>query len=202
MDWAALLLAFAVPADASGEAFAFQTEVKPMADATFWALVEGSAAKAADPKGQMLALRSALLPLSLREIEAFQTALDAKIAAANSWDLWGAGFVIHGGMSDDGFEYFRAWLVSRGRATYEAALADPDRLAELIPAGAEPLEFEGFATVASSAWVESNGYRSVAMPPVRRQASEPSGRPWREDAAELAKRYPRLWARFGQAPLG
>ncbi|WP_217498085.1 MULTISPECIES: DUF4240 domain-containing protein [Sphingomonas] len=32
------------------------------------------------------------------------------------WDLWRAAKVAKGGVSDDGFEYFRTWLISRGRA--------------------------------------------------------------------------------------
>jgi hypothetical protein len=39
--------------------------------------------------------------------------------------------VINGGASDDGFDYFRGWLIAQGRAVYEQALADPDSLAGL-----------------------------------------------------------------------
>jgi hypothetical protein len=46
--------------------------------------------------------------------------------------LWAAAFVINGGCSDDGFEYFRGWLITRGREVFERALADPDSLADLL----------------------------------------------------------------------
>lgn len=47
------------------------------------------------------------------------------------WDLWGAAYVAKGGASDDGFEYFQRWLISRGRTDFERVLADPDALADL-----------------------------------------------------------------------
>src|SRR5687767_14484267 len=47
-----------------------------------------------------------------------------------SSSLWGAAFVIMGGCSDDGFEYFRGWLISRGEDVYTQVLENPEYLAE------------------------------------------------------------------------
>ena len=35
------------------------------------------------------------------------------------------------GCSDDGFDYFRGWLIARGRQAFDQAVADPDALANL-----------------------------------------------------------------------
>lgn len=44
----------------------------------------------------------------------------------------GAAKRIFGGrLSDDGFEYFRLWLIGRGRLAFDRAVARPDSLAEL-----------------------------------------------------------------------
>ncbi|WP_062443128.1 DUF4240 domain-containing protein [Herbidospora daliensis] len=48
-------------------------------------------------------------------------------------DVWGAAYLINGGASDDGFDYFRGWLICQGRTTFEAAVTDPDSLAT-VPA--------------------------------------------------------------------
>lgn len=40
--------------------------------------------------------------------------------------LWAAAFVLNGGCSDDGFDYFRAWLIAQGREIFMAALANPE----------------------------------------------------------------------------
>jgi hypothetical protein len=45
--------------------------------------------------------------------------------------LWLAASVILGGCGDDSFWDFRGWLIGQGRKVFEAALADPDSLAEL-----------------------------------------------------------------------
>ena len=46
-------------------------------------------------------------------------------------NLWAAAYVMNGGASDDGFDYFRGWLIAQGRETFERALTDPDSLATL-----------------------------------------------------------------------
>ena len=52
-------------------------------------------------------------------------------AQSYGWQLWQAAYLINGGCSDDGFEYFRGWLITQGRETFERVVADPDTLADL-----------------------------------------------------------------------
>jgi hypothetical protein len=47
--------------------------------------------------------------------------------------LWAAAYRINGDCSDDGFDYFRDWLITQGRDMFEAAVADPDALADNSP---------------------------------------------------------------------
>ncbi|MFL6076856.1 MAG: DUF4240 domain-containing protein [Mycobacteriales bacterium] len=37
------------------------------------------------------------------------------MAESYQGDLWGAAYLINGGASDDGFDYFRGWLIARTR---------------------------------------------------------------------------------------
>ncbi|VVE59175.1 hypothetical protein PAN31117_05280 [Pandoraea anapnoica] len=39
--------------------------------------------------------------------------------------------MINGGCSDDGFDYFRGWLIAQGKRVFMLALAEPDSLAEV-----------------------------------------------------------------------
>jgi hypothetical protein len=50
----------------------------------------------------------------------------------NNWRLWAAGYVIAGGMSDDGFHYFRSWIVGKGKKVFDIAMKDPDELGPFI----------------------------------------------------------------------
>lgn len=103
-----------------------------MDEAQFWTIIEAGGSKApADPERQLAAARKRLAKLSSEEIRDFHRFFNQKVADAYTWDLWGAGYLINGGCSDDGFHYFRAWVISRGRAVYEAAVANPDSLAGL-----------------------------------------------------------------------
>lgn len=42
--------------------------------------------------------------------------------------LWCAAHIIDGGCGDSEFEYFRAWLISKGKNTFYSALSNPDTL--------------------------------------------------------------------------
>lgn len=166
----------------------------------FWDLIDRTTKYESDQDTQMEALRSELRKLSGNEIEAFERAFHEQQRRAYSWDLWGAAYVINGGASDDGFEYFQRWLISKGRKVFEAALADPDSLATLIttPEPENLYDFELFAYVAREVWEEKTGldtdrFPYTGAPP----ASQPSGVPFEEDGDHLARRYSKLWARFG-----
>jgi hypothetical protein len=174
----------------------------------FWRIIKGAAESAHDPDAHVQALRTALRELTLDEIISFEVTFRRYLNQAYTWDLWGAAYVIHGGCSDDSFEYFRRWLVSRGRDVYEAALADPDSLArQVVQAGPGNVwEFEEIYYVARDIFEEKGGVggdvRDYSEPEAGLGGPGPSGEPFTEDEEHLARRYPKLWQRFGGAPLG
>lgn len=171
----------------------------------FWEIIERTRLHDGDQERQMAALAAELSSLTAAEIEAFGGVFDRLLIESYSWDLWGAAHVIMGGASDDGFEYFRIWLISRGREVFEAARANPDELAVLIPGDFdEAAEFELLAYVAADAWAEKTGDDPTNMPRPAHPtyADEPAGEPFEESSDDLANRYPRLWARFSESPLG
>jgi hypothetical protein len=180
-------------------------KVKPMSDERFWAIVEASTKFESDPKRQLLSLHSELAKLSVDDLLAYEAAFDGLMRRSYTWDLWGAAYVIHGGASDDGFEYFRCWLISKGRTRFEKALADPDSLADMLaPDVEEALDFESFAYVARKVWAEKTGRKGSEMPNAAQMiyaGHAPSGVAFTEDPAALDKRYPKLWKRFGEHPL-
>jgi len=172
----------------------------------FWQIIERAARSSSDPDAHAEALRVALRELSAEEVISFEVAFRRYLNAAYRWDLWGAAYIIHGGCSDDGFEYFRRWLVSRGRDVYEAALADPDSLALQVRPGSDDVrEFEEIYYVAKDVFEEKGGegdVRDYSEPEAGMGGPGPSGDPFEEDEEHLAARYPNLWRRFGTAPLG
>lgn len=178
----------------------------PMSAETFWSIIERAAQADDDPDAHELALRAELEKLSLEDIVSFEMAFRRYLNTAYTWDLWGAAYVIHGWSSDDGFEYFRRWLVSRGREAYEAALADPDSLAQLEaqPGPDGVWEFETIYYVARDIFEEKGGKGDVRDYSEREAGlggDGPSGKRFEHDEEHLAQRYPKLWRRFGTEPL-
>src|SRR4051794_35689171 len=97
-----------------------------------WRLVEESArhGETRDEREQWLYRR--LLPLPRPDLLDFVQHLSATREPANTYRLWtAADLILSGHCSTDGFHYFQMWLVGQGRAAYDAAIADPDSLAEL-----------------------------------------------------------------------
>lgn len=71
--------------------------------------------------------------------------------------MWCAGYIMNGGCSDDGFEYFRNWVISRGKETYYAAKENPDSLIREVTEAGSEYEFESFWYVALEAFKRTTG---------------------------------------------
>ena len=78
-----------------------------------------------------LALLDLLTELPAEEIAAFDNIFEEQRFRAENDDIANAAVLIeHGFLGDDSFDDFRAGLVALGRTAFEAALADPDTLAD------------------------------------------------------------------------
>lgn len=100
----------------------------------FWDVIEsarGQRADAADAEAVAARAETLLSALSSAEIVAAERLLQGLLADSYRSRLWAAAYVISGGCSDDGFDYFRGWLIMQGRGVFERAVADPDSLAGL-----------------------------------------------------------------------
>ena len=175
-----------------------------MVDDRFWALIDASrnGFDPEHPQGnqarQAGQLREILAGMDPDEVVGFKWTFVRLMQAAYHWDLWGAAYIIEGGCSDDAFSYFRSWLISMGRGVYEAALRDAESLVDVAQApGVEIASFEDFQYIPSEIYERATGREmpssGMAHP------SEPQGTPWSEDGDDLERRFPKLWARFGES---
>ena len=146
-----------------------------------------------DLEDQLTRIEETLLALEPGQIAEFQDQLDATLQHANTWDLWAAAHIINGGASDDGFLYFRGWLLMQGRHTFEAALADAESLAGNPEIEPDNCECQDILYLAYRTYETKTGNEMPLV--IRNEQTE--GLPWEED--ELEQRFPRLWAAFGEA---
>lgn len=162
---------------------------------TFWSLIDRSrAGHEDDVYAQERALSALLRGMPREELIAFDRLYQQQLARAYRWDVWGAGYVLAGGMSDDSFSDFCDWLVSRGRETFEQVLADPDSLADVPGAEPDAINAEGFWAAVHDAYEQT--YASefpVSEDDAQDWPEEPAGEPWDDD--DLDHRYPRLTAK-------
>jgi hypothetical protein len=180
----------------------------------FWEIIDRTTA-ALTQEEQLELFRWELQQLSGPEMEAFTEIFGEVLAATYNWDLWLVAWIARRGMcSDDGFEYLRRWLISRGRTVCEGALADPESVADLIY-DSESSSFEAFPDPIMDVRRDKPN-RSV--PDNRhRHSGQPSGGDWLrpelldrsgskmlnlrvvfkeltdEDFTVIQKRFPRLW---------
>ena len=156
----------------------------------FWDVIDQARAQESSCAERARALERILGGLPPTEIEAFARDQENLIRTSYRWDLWGAAFVINGGCSDDGFDYFRGWLMLQGRDVWEAVLRDPESLAGV--------SFEGDAECEDALYSAGKAYESVAgssLPSTDdHRPDAPSGTAWQE--ADLEALYPKLWERF------
>lgn len=138
---------------------------------SFWQVIEDSLNLGPGSVARQSFLRGRLSALTPADIVEFRAHLDRYCAQAYTWDLVGAAKRIFGGrLSDDGFEYFRLWLIGRGRLPFGQAVTQPDSLAarpEIRRLAGRPLstwdsdtewpEWETLAYVALDAYKQVTG---------------------------------------------
>jgi hypothetical protein len=178
----------------------------------FWELIERSRQEASHPHARLGWLQRQLAQQPTAEIVDFQVWLDRVRRRADTWNMWGAAYLICDSLcSGDGFWYFQVWLVGLGRDAFERVVADPDNLAslpEVVGLAGRPVDdwshdewpdWESLSYVAWEAYervtgeeeglsdaMEAQGHHSPSDP-------DPTGERWDFEApAEAAQRLPRL----------
>ena len=156
----------------------------------FWKIIESARQEDPDPEAVSGAVKTELESLSVDDVLGFDRELTRRWVESYRWDLWAVAYIINGGCSDDGFAYFRGWLVAKGRSYFEAALADPVRAADEAEPDAN--ECEDMLSVASSVYKSKTG----SYPPNSdiQFPNDPAGNAWEED--QLQTLYPELSKRF------
>lgn len=165
----------------------------------WWQVVEAARSTvddADDPEAVADEVRLILQERDPEEVAELAQPLGDLLSASYNWELWAAAYLINGGASDDGFEYFRGWLITQGREVFEQALDDPDSLAgrPAVRSAAEEgydLECEDILHVVHAAYEDLTGEHlpaglySVEYPDL--------GPDWDfDDDEEMAQHLPRL----------
>lgn len=172
---------------------------------TFWALIAAARARVTDPADAEAVATEASALLAARppdEIVAAQQVFWDLMAESYRNPLWAAAYLVNGGCSDDGFDYFRGWLIAQGREVFERAVQDPDTLADVpaviaaAPDGDE-MEGEDVLGIAWNAHIKATGEQLPrGASTIRYPDLDPDWGFDFDDEAEMTRRLPRLAALY------
>jgi hypothetical protein len=168
-----------------------------MNETTFWQMIEQAKIDSGgDGEEQVKLLVERLSLLEVGDIVEFGILHNTFHARAKRCDVWEAG-IITDSVGDDGFVYFRGWLIAQGKDAYEQVLSDPDWLAQIITVEENEfwsIQLERMNYVSEYAYKRKTGsYEN--MPSIHVEEPDLAGE-WTDDE-ELPQKYPNLWALFG-----
>lgn len=108
----------------------------------YWNIITKSKIDANNSEDQFENLKTELQQLTPTELLAFQLQSARLVNLSYSSHLWCAAYIMNGGCSDDGFEYFRRWLIAQGKMIFYSAIKNADSLAEFDFGNTKDFQFE------------------------------------------------------------
>jgi len=130
---------------------------KILSEHIFWDIVEQSLKNSDNQEDQEVFLIKEIEKLSPEEIIGFRLMTDKLLNDTYNSDMCCACCLMNGRGSDDGFEYFRNWIISRGKDTYLKAKENPDSLISEYQEYNDLYDFEAFWYVALEAFENKTG---------------------------------------------
>lgn len=178
-------------------------------DNEFWALIERAKQNAESLDDAIEQLTEALSQRSKEDIIQFARIFYKYYRYAYQSRLWAAAYIINGGCSDDGFDYFRAWLIAQGKIIYFATVHNPEYLAGIIPLEeAGEIDCEDMLAVAGNAYAIKTKESSekiydfiptelMHMPEIELDWDDDGESECSSMERNLEDMFPLLWDKFG-----
>ena len=168
----------------------------------FWGLIERAKNKTEDTYEQMELLIELLTERSEEDIIEFEKIFLQLHASSYQSKLWAAAYIIKGGCSDDGFDYFRGWLIAQGEDVFYKALENPESLARIIKVeDADEVECEDMLSVGGTAYENKTGkdYEEIYKHIPSNHVVHPEmNLDWEEEGDDLKNMFPKLWKKFAE----
>lgn len=167
----------------------------------FWEIVDSSVNNTENQEAQEIYLVKEIEKLTPKQMIGFRLRTDKLLYDTYNSEMLCAGYIINGGCSDDGFEYFRNWIISRGKEVYYKAKHNPDSLITEHTGGDDYFDFEGFWYVALTAFENKTGkelYDYISDDFKMNERHYPNFEfTWEEDKPETMKNIcPNLFEKF------
>jgi hypothetical protein len=129
----------------------------PMSSDRYWKIIARSLRKTRTMEEQRQKLVVVLSKLKCADIVAFHLRTNQLLGESYHEDLLCALYLVEGRFDMKSFDYFRCWIISRGRRVFENALRNPDTLLVVFESELEDHLFETFYYVAEEAFENETG---------------------------------------------
>lgn len=171
----------------------YPPEKREMNSELFWSLID-STKRDEDGALDQVDLVQRLKACRKISIVKWYKVLQEELTRAHTSEIWEVGYAMNGGLGDDGFEYFKCWLVTQGREFFERFLENPAETALTVSPGVE-MDGEWLLEVAQDACAELG-----ADFPETAGVKEEKKRAKLNlviDEESIPNRYRRIWDHFG-----
>lgn len=161
------------------------TDKRKIDERLFWELISESRSISQDQFEFLEKLKDKLESFNPTEIRKFQKIFLTKFEELNSWDLWSLAYIVRRGCGDDGFDYFKAWVISKGEIAFQNILTlNVNQITDLFD---EDPQLEDFLYLAENVYESKT---NEIMKPVSVKTQKMKGKEWKEE--ELETTYPEL----------
>jgi Protein of unknown function (DUF4240) len=172
----------------------FTSSDRLMEEDHFWKIIRITKDNSnGDFEEQQVALANELRKLTPDDIILFGNRFRYFRGQANTWELWGAIYIINGGCGDDSFNDFREWVIGQGEDFYYKTIKDPESLVEFERDIMEKIEWEGLGYVPSTIFHLLTGQE---MPYPFQENYDTTGAEWVEESGDLKSMFPKLCAKY------
>ena len=152
------------------------TDKRKIDEQVFWEVIEQSRQGVTDQYEFLDKLSAVLGTFKPNEIRNFQRILLTKQQELNRWEHWALAYIVRRGCGDDEFDYFRVWVLSKGRKHFEVIKnLDTAKLKLLFE---EDPQLEELLYLAETVYEEKTG---EMMKEIKVKQSKLKGKEWTEE---------------------
>lgn len=167
------------------------TDKRKIDEELFWQLIELNRTKSEDKIDFIENLSNQLEEFKPTEIIRFERTFLTKCQELNRLEIWALAYIVRRGCGDDAFDYFKAWVISKGKKAFEDIKIL--NISELKQHFDEDPQLEEMYSLAENVYENKTG---EIMSPLIVKKQKLSGQEWNEE--NLEKEFPEIWKIFGQ----
>ncbi len=158
-------------------------------ESLFWQLIEDCRTNSQDKYEFIERLSSKLGEFKPKEIMNFEKIFSTMYEKLNISELWALAYIIRKGCGDDEFDYFKAWVISKGKETYNTIFEM--QIEKLVDIFDEDPQLEELLYLSENVYELRTG---EYMPPVKVKKNDLQRLNW--TAETLVKDFPEICRKF------